>query len=56
MSLLRNRFETLTAMPMHQVSAEVETGVIAARLLEARKAAGFTQQEAAGQLGVSRPT
>ncbi|MBK1629390.1 hypothetical protein CKO31_01295 [Thiohalocapsa halophila] len=55
MSLLRNCFETLTTMPMHQVS-EAQTGVIAARLLEARKAAGLTQQEAAGQLGVSRPT
>ncbi len=40
---------------MRQVS-EADTGVIAARLLEARKAAGLTQQEAAEQLGVSRPT
>jgi DNA-binding XRE family transcriptional regulator len=40
---------------MHQVS-KADTGVIAARLLEARKAAGLTQQEAAEHLGVSRPT
>lgn len=40
---------------MHQVS-EAQLGVVAARLLEARKAAGLTQQEAAAQLGVSRPT
>lgn len=40
---------------MHQIS-EADIGVIAARLLEARKAAGLTQQEAAEQLGVSRPT
>jgi len=36
--------------------AKADTGVIAARLLEARKAAGLTQQEAAEHLGVSRPT
>jgi Zn-dependent peptidase ImmA (M78 family)/DNA-binding XRE family transcriptional regulator len=40
---------------MHQAS-EAQPGIIAARLLEARKAAGLTQQEAAEQLGVSRPT
>jgi Zn-dependent peptidase ImmA (M78 family)/transcriptional regulator with XRE-family HTH domain len=40
---------------MHQAS-EAPTGVVAARLLDARKAAGLTQQEAAEQLGVSRPT
>ena len=40
---------------MHQVS-EAHTGVVAARLLEARKAAGLTQQEVADHLGVSRPT
>jgi len=40
---------------MHEVS-EAHTRVIAARLLEARKASGLTQQEAAERLGVSRPT
>jgi Zn-dependent peptidase ImmA (M78 family)/DNA-binding XRE family transcriptional regulator len=40
---------------MHQAS-EAHTGVIAARLLEARKAVGLTQQEVAEQLGISRPT